>query len=676
MDRLNNNKITPSGERWLSVEDISQLLNISCQAVRKACKSNRYKVRLVGGNGGQQYNILLSSLPVDAQLKYYEDSGILKTNTQAAEVQNNKGRDLAQKQWEIALARFDFIKFYVESSERSTNKVKAKQDFIEAYNHGAIPDLLKILGQTSYKTAERWKKTLKESNFDPVSLAPGYTYVKPRSVTAEQADILIREFLNPNQPPKREAIRLAKNIMRIKGVEDNLSECTYERFLDDWIEKNYDLYCIAREGEKSLNDNVIFSISRDLDKIEVGDIIFADGKTLDFFMQNPFTGKPKRMTLIMFFDMKSSMPLGFDIMPSENVMTIASALRRTILLLGFIPRIIYIDNGKAFRSKYFQGIDDFKTTGIQGLFERLNINVIFAKKYHGQSKSQERFHRTMSEYERLLPSYSGMSAMNKPARFGRNEIFHRTLYDRMTEGTLPTVRQVYQSLINWFMVYADRAHQDGFYKGYTPNEIFSKSIDRVRAASDYPSRVIAKDELNYLMLEEETRDIRKNGIELFSKPYWAEELYGRHHKAIIKYDFLDDSEVLVYDTNGKFICKAIRSDLINPAARLLGTEEDVKKLEEKLKMQGRLKKSTMANARELYDEEYINLRSSLLSLHKNGGEIIPLAEKQIQSKQLPSKREKTGTDDLDLSQFIDESRSEANVIHTFQFEKDEFDGKE
>ncbi|MCU7494731.1 MAG: transposase [Ignavibacteria bacterium] len=608
-------------------------------------------------------------------MKYYQETGLIKREPEPIA---KASRELTEKQWEVALARFDLIKLYIESSEKADNKVKAKQDFIEAYNHGALPDLMKILSETSYKTVERWKKTLKENSFDPISLAPGYTYVKPRSVTKEQAEILIREFLNPNSPPKREAIRIAKNIMRIKGIEDTLSECTYERFLNDWVEKNYDLYALARSGEKGLNDNVIFSIVRDLDKIEVGDIVFADGKTLDFFMMNPLTGKPKRMTLILFFDMKSSMPLGFDIMPSENVMTIASALRRTILLLGFRPKVVYIDNGKAFRSKYFQGVSDFETTGIKGLFERLEIKTIFAKKYHGQSKSQERFHRTMSEYERLMPSYSGMNPIDKPARFGRNEIFHRTLYDRVTEGTLPTVRQVYETLMYWFTVYGDREHQDGFYKGRTPNEIFSESLERVKALPDFASRQIVKDELRYLMLEEQVRDIRKNGIELFSKPYWSEELYGRHHKAIIKYDFFDDSEILVYDTKGNFICTAIRGDMVNPAARMFGSEEEIKQLEDKLSLQGRLKKLTISTAKELYNNDYVNMRQ--LMLKSSGGDSAPAAEDVaplIENKTIKNKKslsvKKTGTDDVDLSQLINEE-AESRIIHTFQFEKDEYEG--
>lgn len=109
-----------------------------------------------------------------------------------------------------------------------------------------------------------------------------------------------------------------------------------------------------REGEKALNDKVEPYIERDLSKIEVGDVLVADGHVLNFEVINPFTGKPTRATLVGFLDWKSTALVGYEIMMTENTQCIASALRNAILNLGKIPKIVYQDNGRAFKAKYFQ----------------------------------------------------------------------------------------------------------------------------------------------------------------------------------------------------------------------------------------------------------------------------------------------------------------------------------
>jgi len=47
-------------------------------------------------------------------------------------------------------------------------------------------------------------------------------------------------------------------------------------------------------------------IERDISKLEVGDVLIADGHVLNFQVINPFTGKPTRATLVGFLDWKST----------------------------------------------------------------------------------------------------------------------------------------------------------------------------------------------------------------------------------------------------------------------------------------------------------------------------------------------------------------------------------
>ena len=74
---------------------------------------------------------------------------------------------------------------------------------------------------------------------------------------------------------------------------------------------------------------------------------------------------------------------------------------------------MYLDNGRAFRARFFRGVD-LEQSGFEGLFARLGIKTIFAWPYHGQSKTVERFFGSFAELERLSPTYTGTSIEHKP----------------------------------------------------------------------------------------------------------------------------------------------------------------------------------------------------------------------------------------------------------------------
>ncbi|MGN0004819.1 MAG: DUF1788 domain-containing protein [Candidatus Gastranaerophilaceae bacterium] len=114
---------------------------------------------------------------------------------------------------------------------------------------------------------------------------------------------------------------------------------------------------------KALKDKVEPYIVRDVSMLEVGQVLIADGHTLNFQVINPFTGRPSRATLLGFLDWKSEALVGYDIMLEECTQNIASALRNSILNLDHIPQFVYQDNGRAFKSKFFNGDKNFEELG-------------------------------------------------------------------------------------------------------------------------------------------------------------------------------------------------------------------------------------------------------------------------------------------------------------------------
>lgn len=606
---FNQNNNLQLSVKWIGRVEGGNRLGISKIAMLKHIQQGHFVTRKVRMNGGFGYEIALESVfnyynklgdwdKCEKILNWIKESSDFGLGLKGQEGQNGILDD-------TALAKYQVCKLLDEIILKADKKTIAVERFVNSFNNGSYPELLNVLGKISVRSVYRWYGDIKD-NWD---LSVFEREMKPtaRTISNKEAEILIPMLINPNRPLVSEILKLAKQEFANRGISIK-SDVTYRRFIEDWTRKNIDLWTLGRYGMKSFNDKIMKDILRDKDRVEVGDIVVADGHTLNVMVINPLTGRPQRMTLIMFFDFKSSMPLGWEIMPTENILTIASALRRTILLLGrffedvahrkaqgdmgYIPKIAYLDNGRAFRAKYFRGIKDFKDSIVPGLFGKLGIETMYATPYHGQSKTIERWFRTLGEMERRLPAYTGTNIAGKPAMLMRNEKLHQRLFD----NTPITIDSLKATLEEYVKEYAEQEHQDGQYKGLSPAEVFMHSVNKIKSEPErLEGRLISRQELNYLMLSDETRTITKNGIRFRGNYYYNEEMpriIGS--KVIVKYDIWDDREIIVLDEKERYLFGADKDDLrYHPAARLLGTDEDVAMLQEALRKKQQMKNETV-----------------------------------------------------------------------------------
>ena len=597
----NNNDLSTESI-WLTIKESVNLLNISKMGLHKRIKAGKYKTKQVKDRGGTQNRIALSSLPQESQHKYFMQ--IAETEKKKA----NTANELKDWQQEKALARYQLIKKYNNHviSSRMKSKVKAKKKFVKAYNNEAYPDLYDILGETSFSTVERWRRKLENANYDYTALAPKHGKNKGRnSLSKEHTDILIRLYLSPNKPKVSEVIREARNIFKIRNMQCDASDRTLRRYINDFKKNNYDRTVLMRQGENALNNKALYYIERDYDEIEVGDIVVADGHVLNFDVKHPKTGRPCRATWLVVYDMKTNIPIGWEIMPTENTRCIASAYRHAILNLGFVPRVFYLDNGKAFKSKFFNKSKSLEM--MSGLFERLGTETIFAWPYHGQSKTVERFFGTFGEFERKMISYRGNDVSNQPARLQRGEKLHRKWYDNLVDN-VPTIFEAEEMIKQWIVDYIDRkTTSDSHLDGKKPVEAYLESVERVKKQNDFEERQIEKEELNYLMLESKKKSLYRNGIRHLGNYYYNSELYrfskekGNRAKFNIKYDIHNPDKILVFQDN-KFVCTAKKTNPKHPAAEIMGDEKDKQELKQDIAKRRRLKKNTIEQA-EKYIEE-------------------------------------------------------------------------
>ena len=508
-----------------------------------------------------------------------------------------------EKSKQIALARLDLIYKWLEFRKQSQNKLQADYDFVKLHNT-SNSNLFEILGKISRGSLHRWYAILNGTE-DYTKLLPQYKYSKIdeyRTVlTDEEIRIFMSLLLHPNRLSIGKATALTKYKLKEKGQSFIPADITFRRYAKWFKDNNYDKWILARDGEKALSDKVEPYIKRDASLLEVGDILVADGHKLAFQVINPFTGKPCRATLVGFLDWKSTALVGYEIMLEENTQCIASALRNVILNLDMIPKVVYQDNGRAFRAKYFTDDKGFSELGFQGLYSKLGIETVFARPYNARAKVIERFFKEFQEgFEKLLPSYIGSSINNKPAYMMRNEKLHKSLHNEY----IPTIEETIKMIGMWL----------NFKNSQPCPNVQSKTIAEV--LSEKKRQNIDINTLDDLMLTTEVKTIQRNGIRFLNCDYFDERLYGFKSKVLIKYNLFNLTHVKVFTTKGEYLCTAERVTETHPMARILGDVKDFEDYKQKIVKQRQLRKKTINSVKQYLSNEEVKFIEQKMDEHQ------------------------------------------------------------
>src|SRR5574344_1697674 len=493
---------------------------------------------------------------------------------------------------EIALAILDLIHQWQEFRRKSTNKLSADYDFVNLHNT-TNTHLFKILGKISRGSLHRWKSQLNGTD-DYEKLLPQYKYSSIddyRTVLNDnEIKIFIGLLLHPNRLSIGKAIALTKYKLKEQGQSFIPADITFRRYAKWFKDNNYDKWILARDGEKALSDKVEPYIKRDASLLEVGDILVADGHKLAFQVINPFTGKPTRATFVGFLDWKSNALVGYEIMLEENTQCIASALRNSIINLDMIPKVVYQDNGRAFRAKYFTDDKGFSELGFQGLYSKLGIQTVFAKPYNARAKVIERFFKEFQEgFEKLLPSFVGSSIPNKPAYMMRNEKFHKNLHGDF----VPTIEETIKMIDMWLSFKNSQPCPNA------PDKTIAEILENRKRQN------INIDTLDDLMLATEVKTIQRNGIRFLNCDYFDERLYGFKNKVLIKYNLFDLRSIKVFTTKGEYLCTAERVVETHPMAEILGTVKDFEDYKQKIKHPQKLRRKTINSIKQLLPQEEV-----------------------------------------------------------------------
>ena len=497
-----------------------------------------------------------------------------------------------EKAKQNALAKLDLIRKWQEFRPKAVNKLQADYDFVKLHN-SSDSYLFSVLGKISRGSLHRWKASL-DGTEDYTRLIPNYKYVSVNEyrtcLTDEEIKIFMGLLLHPNRICIGKAIALTKYKLKEQGQSFIPADITFRRYAKWFKDNNYDKWVLARDGEKALSDKVEPYIKRDASLLDVGDILVADGHKLAFQVINPFTGKPCRATLVGFLDWKSTALVGYEIMLEENTQCIASALRNAIINLDMVPKIVYQDNGRAFRAKYFTDDKGFGELGFYGLYAKLGIETVFARPYNARSKVIERFFKEFQEgFEKLMPSYVGSSIINKPAYLKRNEIFHKNLH----QDYIPTIEETIKMIDMWLKFKNSQPCTNA------PNMTITEVLENRKKQN------IDISLLDDLMLATEVKTIQRNGVRFLNCDYFDERLYGLRGKVLVKYNLFDLTSVKVFTQKGEYLCTAKRVTETHPMAKILGTVEDLEDYKQKIQKQQKLKRKTINSVKKLLTNDEI-----------------------------------------------------------------------
>lgn len=623
-----------SKERYTTAE-ASELLKLTAKGlIQRATREGWQSRKRQGRGGGNEW--LASTMPDSTRLAIHDAE--VQTALAAAEAPADLRRKYGpaicdDKRRGNALAKSDLLARYIGWQRQHGFTRASKEQFMRLYESGYWAKLKKELGTVSWKTLERWKNEQKEAG-TVLALADkrGLPCKGRTSLEEYHHKLILGMYLGRPSSAVSEITR----DLRDRCMADNMfapSEATVRRYIARQMSECYSAFVFWREGKKAWSDKCAISITRDWNLVDVGSVIIADGHVLNFEILNPETGKPKRMMLVMFYDGKSNMPLGWEIMATENVDCISSAFRRSCIYMGKFPRVIYIDNGKAFRAKYFEGCDDFGQAGFLGLYRELGCEVVHAWPYNSQSKPIERFWETMHELEARLPSYTGRDIAHKPPRMKRGEKLHRELYEKLGGRPL-TLLEAHRQIAKWIDEYASRPQPRTHLNGRTPAEVFN--AERGPGLSDSDIR-----KMDMLMMRAEVRTITKDGIRFQGRLFWHECLFNRRHPVIVRYDnYLSPYDILVCMPDGTPLCWAKDREAygiaygIHPMARVLGTEAEQREFAEALELKKRLEKESSAGMRAICESiirPETEARIAALRLEESEprprAKVIPLAPK-------------------------------------------------
>lgn len=521
---LNNNNI------WISQDEASDLLNVKPKTLRKNCRDGLFSFQIKKINNKTIYFVLLKTLPVKYQEKYFNNDLI---DEKIVVNKYSEAPDWAKLQAE------KYVIILNQCKDLYGSKLKK---FVSDWNE-SNSNLI-----TSYQSINRMRKRLELYGVSGLLAQFG-----KRSGETKIKESHFNYFKNLCLVEGAPSFYSCWEITRGFGIKnDEISKdefpsyMTFKRRLEREVPRQA-IY-LARYGQSKWNKKYGTYIERDYSTIICGKVWVADHAQIDVacLMDDGSVVFP---WVTAWRDFKSSKWLGWLLQPSSpNSDHIFQSFYYGADEYG-LPADVLLDNGKDFRCKDFAGgrkslkidANEAKTTS---MLAELNVKVHFALPYNAQTKPIERdFLKIKELLSKHCVGYRGGNVLERPEK----------LADEIKKGKLipfNTFKEIFDDFI--INIFNKRPSQGKNLKGLSPDELFN---------SEFKEKVIvSKDALKlFCMRTSRTYTIGRNGIKDGSLDitYWADWMISKYGlKVYLRRDIKNYKEAWVFkESNSEFVGK-------------------------------------------------------------------------------------------------------------------------
>lgn len=387
-----------------------------------------------------------------------------------------------------------------------------------------------------------------------------------------------KEFAQ-NRRTREDLYETLQEIATVKGWQKLPSYQTVSRYIGYVMDAEgmESAHAYAKNGAVSWKNKQMVKRARDTKSLQVLEMVQGDEHTFDVWvMYKTPSGKeiPIRPKLVCWIDTRSRMILGDVVCRDAN----AQILKESLIKLfyedtgGYVPKYLYIDNGKDYTSKDLNGIDrrdrhdaeakekyfdlecDRKTRGFYRDMGVSDVHISMPYEPWTKGQIERSFGTVIQKFSKKFASYTGTLTGSKT-----DAKVNKDIKAMAARGELLTMEEFYAEWKKYKEKYINRQHSSlkRLKEEYrTPKELF-ESGERYRKPA--PPRSVA---VMALMKSEEAH-VYNTGIRRNGHDYMAYELCTYiNRKVQIKVDPWDITGIYVLDDAGALICRAEAQELL------------------------------------------------------------------------------------------------------------------
>lgn len=587
----------------LNPEHAAALIGCHRTTVLRQIQNGRIRARQRTNERNQpEYLIDLTSLPVEAQRRWYAQQGEKAVTTEqleAAARKNSGARKTAasgrRELDEYTLAEREQIAFWMRTVEEwrqfrqgPGKAAELDNDFVERLK-ARYPEL-----QISKATLYRKWQAVRSNNWNSLIENRGKGRKGQSSIHPAAWEAFCAFYLRQTGPGVERCMELTEE-WAMENRPEALplpSVATFQRKIRNEISP--EVLCFKREGDRRWWEEYSPYISRHYDNVVSNQIWVGDTYTLDIVTRAE-TGQLHRMYLSAWVDVRSGIFVGWSLSDGSRSQNSVNALRDGCVRQGTMPlNNLYTDNGREFLTFDFGGRGHrAKTVLANGekpfqpltIMQRMEVEMVNAIPKNSRAKIVERSFRALKDrIMRLFPTFTGGSPQEKP------EQLKAILKSGRKVPTDAEAREFLDKLIQYDLNYR-------IYDGPVVKDRGKRLIDVYNEYS-VREKIPADPAVLRLMLMRSTRPLKVgragivtviNGVPM---KFWREEIRQyMDQKVYIRYDPADLSSVRMYNAEtDAYLMTVGRS----PLEANYG--EDPEKLKELLKLQRQVARAVKKEA--------------------------------------------------------------------------------